>query len=94
MKTLITKVKSTMYLATLVDAMKNLMIENNVTEISLEGTIFYKKGKWKSLIIEDDKLKYVSNYGAFDVIDIHRWDIVNLQQVIYEKMEKLFLQEI
>jgi hypothetical protein len=90
----ITNVKSTMYLTTLVEAMKNLMIENNVTEISLEGTIFNKNANWTSLIIEDNKLKYKGPYGAFEVINIHRWDIVNLQKIIYDKMEKLFVEEI
>ena len=87
----ITLVKSTNYLQGLLDSIKALMVENGITEIPMDGTIFAEKAGWKRIFIENGELRYENKNYTHDFKWVHRWDIVNLQKVVYEKVEKMFV---
>lgn len=92
-----TLVKSDNYLNTLVNAIKALMEENNITEIPMEGTEYGDRGGWTKIVLKDGEVKYQSKHFSentfFSVNGIHRWDIVTLQNVIYHKVEEMFVKE-
>jgi hypothetical protein len=94
----ITTMKSDNYLNALIESIKALMLENGITEIPMEDTIFGKKSGWEKIVLKDDKVCYIStSYGKTFCIElkhIHRWDIIALQEIIYGKVEKMFVEEI
>lgn len=87
----ITMVKSTNYLNGLLNSIKALMEENNITEIPLDGTIFAERAGWKRLLIVDGELRYEGREGIYTFEWVHRWDIVALQEIVYGKAEKMFV---
>lgn len=94
----ITTMKSDNYLNSLIESIKALMLENNITEIPMDDTIFGKKSGWEKIVLNDGKVCYKStSYGKTFCIElkhIHRWDIIALQEIIYGKVEKMFVEEI
>lgn len=96
--TTISTMKSDVYLNLLVESIKALMLENGITEIPMEDTIFGKKGGWEKIVLKDNKVCYKTTiYDKTLYIDlngIHRWDIVALQEIIYNKVEKMFVKEL
>ena len=94
----ITTMKSDNYLNALIESIKALMLENGITEIPMNDTIFEKKCRWEKIALKDDKVCYIStSYGKAFCIElkhIHRWDIIALQEIIYGKVEKMFVEEI
>ena len=94
----ITTLNSDNYLNTLVNAIKALMEENNITEIPMDDTIFGKKAGWEKIVLQDNKVCYKKTIFEktlyIDLNSIHRWDIVALQEVLYGKVEKMFVEEI
>lgn len=94
----ITTIKSNNYLNALIESIKALMLENNITEIPMDDTIFGKKSGWEKIVLNDGEVYYKStSYGKTFCIElkyIHRWDIIALQEIIYGKVEKMFVEEI
>lgn len=94
----ITTMKSEVYLNLLVESIKALMLENGITEIPMDDTIFGKKAGWEKIVLQDNKVCYKKTIFDktlyIDLNGIHRWDIVALQEIIYNKVEKMFVQEI
>lgn len=94
----ITTLKSDNYLNSLVESIKTLMLENGITEVPMNDTIFGEKSCWEKIVLKDDKVCYKKTiYGKtlyIDLIDIHRWDIIALQEIVYNKVEKMFVKEI
>lgn len=94
----ITTMKSDNYLNALIESIKALMLENNITEIPMDDTIFGKKSGWEKIVLNDGEVCYKStSYGKTFCIElkhIHRWDIIALQEIIYSKVEKMFVEEI
>ena len=94
----ITTLKCDNYLNSLVESIKALMLENGITEIPMEDTIFGKKSGWEKIVLNDGEVCYKStSYGKTFCIElkhIHRWDIIALQEIIYGKVEKMFVEEI
>lgn len=94
----ITTMKSDNYLNSLIESIKALMLENGITEIPMDDTIFGKKSGWEKIVLHDGKVCYKStSYGKTFCIElkhIHRWDIIALQEIIYGKVEKMFVEEI
>ena len=96
--TTISTMKSDVYLNLLIESIKALMLENGITEIPMEDTIFGKKAGWEKIVLKDNKVCYKTTiYDKTLYIDlngIHRWDIVALQEIIYNKVEKMFVKEL
>lgn len=94
----ITTMKSDNYLNALIESIKALMLENGITEIPMDDTIFGKKSGWEKIVLNDGEVCYKSTgYGMTFCIElkhIHRWDIIALQEIIYGKVEKMFVKEI
>jgi hypothetical protein len=94
----ITTLKSDNYLNSLVESIKALMLENGLTEIPMEDTIFGEKGGWEKIVLKDNKVCYKKTiYDKtlyIELNSVHRWDIVALQNVLYGKVEKMFVEEI
>ena len=94
----ITTMKSDGYLNLLVESIKTLMLENGITEIPMEDTIFGENGGWEKIVLKDNKVCYKKTIYDMtlyiDLNDIHRWDIVVLQEIIYNKVEKMFVEKI
>ena len=87
----ITMVKSTEYRNALLNAIKALMDENGITEIPMDGTIFGDKAGWKRIFIDNGLLFYESENFTNTFEWVHRWDIVALQEIVYNKVEKMFI---
>mgnify|MGYP006051067333 CR=1 FL=1 len=94
----ITTLKSDNYLNSLVESIKALMLENGITEIPMDDTIFGKKSGWEKIVLKDDKVCYKTTIFDrilyIDLNGVHRWDIVALQDIVYGKVEKMFVEEI
>ena len=90
--------KTDNYKKALLTSIKELMLENNIMEVSLKDTIFEKNGEWKSIIIENDELKVLRHPSQFinkewthDFEFISIRDIVNLQTVVLNKVLSMFI---
>lgn len=94
----ITTLKCDNYLNSLVESIKALMLENGITEIPMEDTIFGERGDWEKIVLKDGKVCYKKTiYGKtlyIELIHVHRWDIVALQNIIYGKVENMFVEKI
>lgn len=86
------------YKKALLTSIKELMLENNIMEVSLKDTIFEKNGEWKSIIIENDELKVLRHPSQFinkewthDFEFVTPRDIANLQPVVLNKVYSMFI---
>ena len=96
----LTYVKTDNFIISMINSIKELMLENNLTEVSLAGTVFEKNARWNALVIENDELKVFHKANSLIPKDwthnfefVHRYDIINLQQVVLEILEKKFSED-
>ena len=92
-----TSAETTNYKNALINAIKVFMEDNHLTEVSLEGTIFYTKGEWKSLVIEDGELKILRRANELynkewteTFMYISLYDIVDVQKEVMKKIYSLY----
>lgn len=90
--------KTDNYKKALLTSIKELMLENNIMEVSLKDTIFEKNDEWKSIIIENDELKVLHHPSQFinkewthDFKFVTPRDIANLQPVVLNKVYSMFI---
>lgn len=89
----ITMIKTTNYRNGLIESIKSMMIENNIAIIPLNNTIFEENGNWSAIILEDDKVliqhrptEYIKEVWSHDFQHVTTFDLIKLQEVIYDKV--------
>lgn len=96
----LTYVKTNNFIKSMINSIKELMLENNLTEVSLVGTVFEKKARWNALVIENDELKVFHKANSLihkdwthDFEFVNRYDIIKLQQIVLEILEEKFSKD-